>query len=208
MSNVSHTNDDNLTKVTEEKDLLSLKTNDDVRDHIKKTSANRYAPHVILGEIKVELNKYIAQNKRLKNITSESDIFKAFTLFEFDNNLLGTFAVPEEYRTFFVDLTHNLQKEYRSLTVSEKSFCHLAALSYVRMLDSHQKTTNVLARGKTGDMDTRFIAAMGKEVDRSTRQYLTALQTLQTMKQPTLNVNIKTQTAVVGQNQIVQANNK
>ena len=50
------------------------------------------------------------------------------------------------------------------------------------------------------------MAVMGKELDRANRHYLTAIQTLRMLKQPPMQLNIRANTAVVGQNQIVQAN--
>jgi len=49
---------------------------------------------------------------------------------------------------------------------------------------------------------------MSKEIDRAMRHYLTAIQVLNTMNQPKLQLTLKADTAVVGQNQIIQANHE
>jgi len=55
--------------------------------------------------------------------------------------------------------------------------------------------------------DVQYLAVLSKELDRAERHYLASLQALKMLKSPSFEVNIKTNTAVVGQNQIVQANN-
>ncbi len=61
--------------------------------------------------------------------------------------------------------------------------------------------------GTITDNGVRFLAIMSQELDRANRHYLTTIQALRTIKQPSLGVNIKAQTAILGQNQVVQANN-
>ena len=46
-----------------------------------------------------------------------------------------------------------------------------------------------------------------KELDRANRHYLTVLQALRTIKEQPLKITLKANTAIIGQNQIVQANN-
>jgi hypothetical protein len=52
----------------------------------------------------------------------------------------------------------------------------------------------------------QYLGVLSKDLDRAHNQYLTAVQTLKSYRQPALQVNIKTRTAVIGNNQLVQTN--
>lgn len=143
-----------------------------------------------------------------QDMTTKSSLYKALTLFEFDKGILMTSAVPEKYRSFSIELSRSLQKEYQCETASEKATAELVALSFIRTLEIQNKINSYLGRGEITDMGVRYLAVLSKELDRANRHYLSSLQTLKMIKQPAIEVNIKTQTAVVGQNQIVQSSNK
>lgn len=117
-------------------------------------------------------------------------------------------AIPEKYRAFCIDLSRSLQKEYQCEMPSEKATAELVAVNFIRTLEIQNKINSYLGRGEITDMGVRYVAVLSKELDRANRHYLSSLQTLKMIKQPAIEVNIKTQTAVVGQNQIVQSNNK
>lgn len=134
-------------------------------------------------------------------------IFKALTLNEFDNGALLTMAVSDSYKTFGIDLMRKLQYEYSCTTPSEKATAELAALSYIRTLDVQRRLTNYLDIGTFTDIGVHYVAVLSKELDRANRHYLTAIQALRMLKQPPMLLNIRADTAVVGQNQIVQTNN-
>ena len=51
-----------------------------------------------------------------------------------------------------------------------------------------------------------FYKVASQELDRANRHYLASIQTLKAMKQSPMQDNIKTDTAIIGQNQLVQAN--
>ena len=138
--------------------------------------------------------------------TSNIDLVKAMSLDEFENGVLLANSLPELSRTLAIDLMRKIQKEYLCTTPSEKATAELAALSYVRTLDIQRRITNYLEIGTFTDLGVHYLDMLSKELDRANRHYLTAIQTLRTMKQPPLQFNIRADTAVVGQNQVVQTN--
>ena len=139
-------------------------------------------------------------------LTDDDPIAKAMTLREFDNGTLLSMATPESYKTFGIDLMRKIQIEYGCVSASEKATAELAASNYVRTLVIQRHITNYLSLGTISEIGVKFLAVLGKELDRANRHYLTTIQTLRMLKQPPIQVNIKTNTAVVGQNQIVQTN--
>lgn len=164
-----------------------------------------YDPDEVLKKARVEAE----QNKgKEKTFSSKTNLYKTMTLFEFDNGSLMLNSVPDMYRTFLIDFSRNLQKEYDCKTPSEKATAELVAINFIRTLAIQFRISARLDRGEIGDIGVQYLNMLSKELDRANRHYLNALQTLKMIKQPMLEVNIRTQTAVVGQNQIVQSNNK
>jgi hypothetical protein len=143
-----------------------------------------------------------------KSVSGESTLYKAMTLYEFDKGVLMATAIPERYRAFSIDFSRNLQKEYKCESPSEKATAELVAISFVRVLEIQCRINAYLVKGEITDMGIRYLAVLSKELDKANRHYLNSLQTLKMIKLPAFEVNIKTQTAIVGQNQLIQANNK
>lgn len=139
--------------------------------------------------------------------TAEDDLFKAMTLSEFKNGALLVSVVAEQYKTFGIDMLKKLQEEYSCTTISEQATAELATVNYVRTLDIQRRINNYLDLGTVTDNGVKFLAIMSKELDRANRHYLSSLDALKSIKQPNLGVNIRANTAVIGQNQVVQANN-
>ena len=147
--------------------------------------------------------KKAGKKQRLK---LEDSIFKALTLLEFDNGMLMTLALPEHYETLAINMSRELQVEYGCKTISEKATAELIAINYCRTLEIQRRINSYLQEGSITDMGVRFLGVLSKELDRANRHYLMAVQTLRAMKQPPLKLTIKTDTAILGKNQIIQAN--
>jgi len=193
----------NKEKSLQEKVESTIKTVD-IKDYMND-SGIADDPITILKQAQKEING--AKNLSQK-MPANSVLYKAFTICEFDKGILMASAVPEMYRTFSIDFSRNLQKEYQCETPSEKATAELVAINFVRTLEIQYRIKCFLDLGHVTDNLVKHFAILSKELDRANRHYLNSLQTLKMIKQPMLEVNIKTQTAVIGQNQIVQTNNK
>ena len=75
-------------------------------------------PDYVLREADKELSVKVDGDRLAK---PENYPFKAFTLNEFNNGALLTFAVEECYRVFSVDLLRKLREEYQCKTASENA---------------------------------------------------------------------------------------
>ncbi|OGC68478.1 hypothetical protein A2415_00040 [candidate division WWE3 bacterium RIFOXYC1_FULL_39_7] len=146
--------------------------------------------------------------KKPKEVSSDSYLYKSMTLFEFDKGVLLLNAIPELHRIFALEFNKNLQKEFDCKTPSEKSLAEVLALNWVRILSTQQSINAYLAMKTINQNGIGYLNVLSKELDRAERHYLTSLQTLKMLKMLPMKVNIKTQTAIVGQNQVVQANNQ
>lgn len=146
--------------------------------------------------------------KEPKEMGPETNSYKAMTLFELDKGLLMLSAIPDRFRVFALEFLKNLQKEYECKTPSEKSLAEVAVLNFIRVLVSQFKINDYLDKCSVTSIGVGYLNVMSKELDRAERHYLTSLQALRMLKTPLLTMNIKTNTAVLGQNQMVQVNNK
>lgn len=176
---------------------------EEIREHMASLGTAFDAKH-ILQQTEKETNGF----KTIKKYDQDTNLFRAMTLYEFNKGTLMLISLPEAHRAFALEFSRNLQIEFECTTESEKSLAELTAINYSRVLETENRITSYLRKGTIDDLGAKFLAIMSKELDRAQRHYFMSLQTLKSIKTPPLEVNIKTQTAVVGQNQVVQANNK
>lgn len=184
------------------KEIIKAKTRDEIRDSIKGSSTGFDAWYILQ-----QADKEMKDFKEPKEIVSNTNYYKAMTLFEFDKGVLLLNSIPELHGVFALEFSKNLQAEYNCKTPSEKSMAEVVSLNFVRILETQRKIKNALGSIKTR-YDVQYLAVLSKELDRAERHYLTSLQAIKMLRSPAFEVNIKTQTAVVGTNQIVQANNR
>ncbi len=189
-----------------DKSLKKQKTSDEIKTSLSNVLNLATEPNYVLKQADKEIEGKSGESPA----DPKSYLFKALTLLEFDNGLLMTESLPEKYRVFSVDLSRQLQKEFTCLTASEKATAELVASNFVRTIWIQAKINSYLnlASEYLTDNGVKYFAILSKELDRANRHYLASLQTLKSLKQPAMSVNVKTQTAVIGQNQIVQSNNK
>src|SRR3989338_7975308 len=86
-----------------------------------------------------------------QQIKAENNLFKSLTLLEFDNGILLTTVIPDQYKTFGIDLMRNIQKEFSCQTPSEKATAELTAVNYIRTLEIQHRITRYLAMGTLTD---------------------------------------------------------
>lgn len=133
----------------------------------------------------------------------ESSLAQAMTLKEFDNGLLMSLGLQSIYKTFAIQLSQDLQRDYKCETAGRKSLAEVAALNHVRILDLQRHINGFLIKDAYGDLTAKIIAVLSKELDRAQRQYMTAIQTLEMGVQPPLKVNVRTQVANVANQQAI-----
>lgn len=164
----------------------------------------QFDPDLVKSQAEKEIVKVKNETTQYETNTS---VYKAFTLKEFDNGVLLTEALRDEYKTFAIDLSRNLQKEYACTTVSQKATAESIACAYGRILQSSAMISRYLARGSFSDSGIRYLAVMSKELDRAQRHYTSALQTLYMLKQPPLSVTVRANMANIANSQLIQQKN-
>lgn len=187
---------------TTDKAIIPKKTSEEIRSFLSKCKIGN-DPDLILQEV----YKEFSDSKSDKLATNVMDnAFKAITLFEFENGALMTTVIQEGYKTFGVDMMRKVQEEYACETIIEKATAELATINYIRTLEVQRRITAYLDMNSLTDNGVKYLAIMSKELDRANRHYLTAVQVLRSLKQVPFQLTVKANTAVIGQNQLVQAN--
>jgi len=181
--------------------LAKPRTIEEIRKSIRDSGTKFDSKHILKLA-----DKELSGLKGPKEFGPDTNLYKATTLLEFDKGFLMMSVVPERYRVFALEFSKNLQSEYQCKTQSEKSIAEVTSLNYVRVLEIQDRINSYLGKGSVSDTGVKFLSVMSKELDRAERHYLSSLQLLRMLKMPPLQMNIKTNTAVVGHNQIVQAN--
>jgi len=207
--------------------LTAILTTNNTRERIAQYRSE-HDPEIRLKEAGKEIDDILnLESAALASLNN----FKAVTINEFDNGVLMCDTLPDQFRTFAIEMMRQLQQEYQCQTTSERAICELATVAFVRTLEFKQlmwestKLQDSLGYAHTCGQDSSFSGKraclacnklkfelqrypqLGIELDRANRQYLSAIQTLRMMKQAPLNVTIKAQTAIVGQNQMIQSYN-
>src|SRR3990167_1528830 len=174
-------------------------------DEFLKVAYTGDDPVVIRKNLKQKMLELI---KKEPNHDTNEEMAQTLSIVEFDKGVLLSLTVPDTYRTFSIQFMRDLQKEYKCITESEKSLSESVVVNFVRTLYIQRKITDYLRIGSVTEIGVKYLSVLSKELDRANRHYLTALQALKAIKQPNFKVNVKTQTAVIGQNQVIQSNNK
>lgn len=164
---------------------------------------HEHDPDLVLSA--VEKGK-VTLDKSSHKATDKGLVFRLMTLGEFRNGGLLATAIPDEYKTFGIDLMRKFQQEYSCITPSEQATAELMALSFVRILNLEARMTRAFSYSGQ-PLGQNCLAILSKELDRANRHYLAALQTLRMLKQPVMNINVKANVANVANQQIVKNEN-
>jgi len=121
--------------------------------------------------------------------------------------LMASFS--QQYRGMAKEMTIKLIKENSCDTHTEKMLAEVIANSFVRTIENSKRLNGCMDVAEyISDERTRYLTYLSKQIDRSHRQYLTALTTLKQLKAPSIEMNIKTTNAFVAHNQQINAQNE
>lgn len=105
------------------------------------------------------------------------------------------------------DFTNSLIEEYKCETPSEKTLCEMIACNYFEKLRLTNYLSSTINAGQYLSHERNgYITTLSKSINRADRGYINALNTLREIKSPSLNIHIKTKTAIIGTNQQFNTN--
>ena len=164
-----------------------------------------YKRDSLLSEGMQEVKEY-REGKNKDVLSYDHAMFQMTTLFELDNATLLAQGVSQQYKALVTDLTKKFQAEHECTTTAEKTIAHVAALNFIRVMEIQRHYNNELNASTYTSISLRRIEYLGKEYERVYRQYLSCIQSLRSLKQPPVNVIIKTTHANIGNQQLIQDN--
>ena len=121
------------------------------------------------------------------------------------NQYAITETVEPHYQPLLISFARQLIDEYKCEAPSEKAMAEAAALAYIRVITFSAKIHGIRRMESTSPEINGYYAIIGKELDRANRHYQTSIATLRQMKQPPLTVQVNAKTALIAQNQQINA---
>lgn len=168
-----------------------------------------FEPAMVEVQVKRILEAESAKNNKFYEGVMEKHkdvIENALRMYEFNTFTALFEALPKKLRSMAARLTRDIRKEYKCQNVVEESLAEVIALNFARILQISQAiTVHLTGTIDIGEQNIKFYNFLSKELDRANRQYLSALSMLQQLKSPALKVSLKAETAIVGQNQQLNA---
>lgn len=180
-------------------------------EHVSKVIRSHKAditPSKLLSDIAKLWNEYEASDGKNEELVNKlnTKLDHAATLYVLENHYaLAETINKDKIRTLFIEMTNQLIEEYDCKTTSERMLAQTAGWSYSRMIEYGGRLNNLLEIEFLSSEKNGFYSLLSREVDRSTRQYITALTTLKHLKQPPVRVSFKAKNAFVAQNQQINA---
>jgi hypothetical protein len=119
-------------------------------------------------------------------------------------------TADRQYAALVLSMTQQIEKDYDCNTAVEKAIAEAITMAYIKMVDSSRIFSDWSNNGgNIGIRDrTRYLEMMSRQMDRACRQFMTGLALLKQLKQPLLEVTIKTKNAFVAQNQQINNGSK
>lgn len=122
--------------------------------------------------------------------------------FEADTHMTLMEGFGERYRVGAKKICKQFIHDFDCKNSVEKILAESAAIAFMRYLDGSRRLNGCMDVSEhISDERTRYLGYLSKQMDRAHRQYLSALMALKQLKAPTIEMNIKTNTAFVSQNQ-------
>ena len=187
-----------------DKKIRSGEARDITKNRLLKYTYTNCDPKYTLDELsKKVIPKIDIEGKTSKDLNEEElELISQFNIdYGLENNLSMVEAVEVRYRGLVINLRRELIKEYDCKAYSAKALVDMIIGAYARNLSLTKRLINSSGKDYTTVILNNYISAMGKEVDRANRHFITALETLRQMKQPELKVNVKAKNAFIAQNQ-------
>ena len=193
-----------LDKPITAKSIAEYLTPEETRRILKEDLMSENDPRQLIKKFRTEiLPTYLAKKKRTKaDLMKFSEIAdKAMMALGPDTHLPLLLTVRENYQPLILELVRRIEKEYDCQSVSEVMLAEVVATSHARALDLSNRFTNLYNLEFLSHEQNGYYGLMGKEIDRAHRRMMHALSLLRQMRQPSVEVNIKTKNAFVAQNQ-------
>ena len=114
-------------------------------------------------------------------------------------------TIGVEYTALVLGFSRQITKDYDCKTSGEKALAQVVVNAYIRILEYTRRLDFCKKIDYLSREVVNFYSMLSKELDRANRHFITALTTLKQLKDPTLKISVKTESAFIAENQ--QLNN-
>lgn len=165
--------------------------------------------HVLkeFGELYDQWIVTVEKDEQLEKAMQEK-ISKAVKAIGMDNFYQLADSLPAKYSSILIDLARRTVSDYDCKTAAEKGLAQIMANAFGRILFLSEHLATVENLRYVRSEWNGFYSAIGKEIDRATRQYTSALMALKQLKSPALKLSIKADSAFIAENQQLNDNRK
>jgi len=188
-------------KTPETKAITVKRTFEEKKDSLLYNTKNMYSADVLL-QMLFETPKSSIYTQEYKKKLNE-----VLVAFEFDTHFALWQTTSSQYRSLIGEFCKQIIKEYDCQTPSEKALAEIMAGAFVRQLRCATRLEESIEAGSLLPGATAFMSVIGKELDRATRTFLSALSTLKQIKCSSISLNIKAPTSFIAQNQQINVGN-
>lgn len=184
---------------------ITLKKLNEANDVINRLKAD-IEPQSINDKVQKIFERIDSSKTQKESLLNQNELQildQFIKMHEFEKHLLLTESLPSKFSSLSIKMAKSMIAEYKCSTSLEKSLVELIVNSFCRSLYLSSILVVVLEQ-KTVQIEQNFInyyKFIGKELDKANREYLTAITTLHQMKTPNIQLNLKADTVILGQNQ-------
>jgi len=115
-------------------------------------------------------------------------------------------SVDDRFIPLLIDFSRRLFREYDCKTSSEKALAQVAANAYVRTLECSRSMEKSRGGEYLGGNTAGYYSVISRELDRASRQFISALMALKQFKSPKLEINVMAKNAFMANNQLFNNN--
>ncbi len=202
---IQNKNENHTTKA-----LSKPPTTEESKQFVRDSMHAGCDPEYLFREISGVLQKLKDGSKKGKDeakkyLQEQSDQF--VMALGLENHYHLRHSVSKKYAPLVLNVVQQIEKDYKCTTALEKATAELVALAHVQVINDQKRLNDFLnCVEEVDDASTRCGAFFSKQADRSYRNFLSMMTALRQLKQPQLEVNIKTHNAFVAQNQQINDN--
>ena len=189
--------------------IIKKYSSDEIRNFIKHLNEEGDLGHAMINFNKI-LSK-IPYSKAIKNKAIEEKLTEQVSSMlcglEVETHVVLMGSVDKKYSGMAKELSSQIIDEYQCTTHAEKMLVETIVNAFIQNLENSRRFNGCIKSNEFISSElTQYLAILGKQIDRSHRQFLSSLSMLKQLKQPQMEINIKTNNAFVANNQQINAN--
>jgi hypothetical protein len=158
-------------------------------------------PDILFKELSSSFIKIKEGGNKAISAKDNELLLKATYFDALNNYSMLVETINQNYRPFLINFARELTNEYNCISSSEKAMVQTIVASYGRIMSISNRLNNCSNFDYLSSDRNGYFSILSKELDRAHRQFIMALQTLKLLKSPPLQVNVKTNTAFIANNQ-------